>query len=139
MSVDVLMDPITGDLAEFSQFASGVVITAQRVETRLSTHRGDWPLNKNDGIDWIGLLGDPDVTIEDIAAEVAIEISGTPGVTEVRDLESEQTGRLGTISATVSTDDGDFAIIITPAGAPGGNPSIVVGGIIGHSGGIANP
>lgn len=133
-SPDILMDPDTLDLPDFTRHASGLEIIAQRVRCRLQTHLGDWPLDTSAGVDWIGFLGRKPVELAAMAASLAVEILGTPGVTQVQDLEWSQDGDSATITASVLTELGEsLDLVVVPQDAAG-NPSITVGGVLGHSG-----
>jgi hypothetical protein len=131
------MDPDTLDLPAFTRHTAGLAVIAQRVRCRLHTHRGDWPLDTSAGIDWIGFLGRKPVDLAGLAAELALEILATPGVTQVQDLEWSQDGGNATITATILTELGtSLALVVDPQDSTG-NPSITVGGVLGHSGTIA--
>lgn len=133
---DVLMDPDTLDLPDFTRHEAGMAVIAQRVRTRLLTHKGDWPLDITKGINWIFFLAQKPLDLAALAAIISLEIQDTPGVSQVQSLEWEQVGRTATITATVLTLQGEsLSVIVSPQDSTG-NPSIVVGGVLGHSFGI---
>lgn len=132
-SPDILMDPVTGDLPAFARHVSGMEIIAQRVRIRLTTLLGDWPLKRAAGIDWIGILGTKPFDAEAATAVLVLEMVDTPGVTGVSDVEFSQAGDTYTITATLLTEVGEnIAVRIDPQGFDG-NPSITVGGVLGHA------
>lgn len=136
-SPDILMDPDTLDLPSFTRHEAGEAIIAQRVRVRLLTHLGDWPLDTTVGIDWQGFLGRKPVDLASMAAGIAVEVLGVPGVAQVNDLEWSQDGGSATISANIVTDLGlSLPLVVNPQDTSG-NPSITVGGVLGHSGTIA--
>lgn len=139
LSPDVLMDPDTLDLPAFTQHAAGIEVTAQRVRVRFQTHRGDWPLDINVGIPWVSILSTKPLDLEALAALLVLEATDTAGVEEVGDLEflvDEDDPQSVSISMRLRTEFGVIPVTVTPPGIKG-NLSIVVGGIIGHSGTVA--
>lgn len=133
---DVLMGA-DGDLPNFTRHASGMEVIAQRVRVRLGTHLGDWPLDTTVGVDWIKHLSQKPVDLPALAAVLSLEILAVPGVTGVQDLTWAQTGTSATISATVRTSLGESLQVVVVPQDRTGNPSIVVGGIVGHSSTVA--
>lgn len=136
MSLDVLLDPVTGDLPDIALHGTGPVLTAQRIKVRLETHLRDWKLDKDEGIDWISILGAKPVDAESLATTIAVEARSTPGVRSVSDLSWEQVGRTVSVSMRATADEGDtFVVTATPAGLDG-NPSITIM-FAGHAGAVA--
>ena len=129
--IDVLMGQ-DGDLPIPSYLATGVEIIAQRVRCRLLTWLGDWTLDVNAGVDYFAYLGTKPAPLATLTNAVAREIRTTPGVVNVLDIESSQVGGTATISATVVTADGSFTATVMPV-SEAGNPSVTVGGVLGHS------
>lgn len=134
---DVLMDPVTGDLPSFTRHASGMDVIAQRVRVRLGTHRGDWPLDVTAGIPWTDYLGRKPLDLAALASVIALEILQVPGVTRVLDLDWQQVGTSATITATVLTEVGRSLEVVVVPQDRAGNPSITVGGVLGHSSTVA--
>lgn len=134
-SPDVLMDA-DGDLPAFTRHSSGLPIVAQRVRCRMETLLGDWPLDETEGIDWLQILGQKPVNLAGVAAVVAREASGVPGVASVQDLTWAQVGSTATISMQINTAFGSLQLQVDPGGNAG-NPSVTVGGVIGHSSTVA--
>lgn len=137
MSVDVLLDPATGDLPDYVQVVGGMAIIAQRVDCRLRTVLGDWPLDTTAGIDWFGFLGRKPPQVDRFAASLVVEILNTQGVVTVENLSSEMDGNIARISMDVIVeDDGSGATsfpVVVKTQDETGNLSIAVGGVIGHS------
>ena len=133
---DVLMGA-DGDLPSFTRHASGMEVIAQRIRVRLGTHRGDWPLDVTVGIDWTYYLGRKPLDLAALAAVIALEILAVPGVTQVQDLDWSQDGGSATISASVLTELGRSLDVVVVPQDKAGNPSIVVGGVLGHSSTVA--
>lgn len=135
-SPDILMDPVTEDLPAFSRHVSGMAVIAQRVRVRLTTLLGNWPLDVEEGIDWISIMGQKPVDTEAISATLVLEMLDTPGVVGVVDIEFGQTGTVFEMTATLQTEfEEDLPVVIEAPGVDG-NPSITVGGVIRHSGRI---
>lgn len=132
---DILLDPVTGDLPAFSRMVSGKSITGQRISCRLQTHVGDWPLDKDAGIDWVSLLGQKPSDIEGLAAILALEVLSVPGVIAVEDLTSTETspGEVQITMTAVTEQNETVPVVVTPQGIDG-NPSIYVGGVLAHAG-----
>lgn len=129
---DVLMD--SGDLPLFTRLVQGLDVIAQRIRVRLSTHRGDWPLDTSAGIPWVDILGRKPADVEGLAALLALEVASVPGVVQVVDLTWSQSGGTAEVSLTAVTVTGDrIPVVVTPPGRAG-NLSIVVGGVLGHAG-----
>lgn len=138
MSLDLLLDPVTGDLPALTRLWSGLEIIAQRVQIRTLTHRGDWPLDRTAGIDWQRHLSTKPADVDALAAELATEWRAVPGVVEVTSLTAEvTTDGASTISAELRTETGETIVPVVSAPGVDGNPSIVVGGVLGHSGWVA--
>ncbi len=136
MSLDILMDPVTGDLPSFTRHARGVEVTRQRILARLQTLVGDWPLDRSAGVDWIGILQQKPVDLPALAATLAVEVRATPGVVSVSGLTWSQEGREITVGMTAVDETGEtLEVVAAPAGLDG-NPSISVL-VAGHAGAIA--
>lgn len=135
-ALDVLMGA-DGDLPAYTRHASGMEVIAQRVRTRLGTHRGDWPLDTSKGIAWTSYLGRKPLDLASLAAVLSLEILDTPGVADVQDLDWEQDGGTYTITATVLTELGESLPVVVVPQDSAGNPSVTVGGVLGHSGTVA--
>lgn len=129
---DVLMGD-DGDLPVFTRHVSGMEVIAQRVRVRLGTHRGDWPLDVRAGIPWTEYLGRKPLDMAALAAVLAVEMLAVPGVTAVEDLDWSVDNGLATITATLRTAVGKSLDVVVQPQAAAGNPSITVGGVVGHS------
>jgi hypothetical protein len=133
-SPDVLMDSTTEDLPAYSRMVSGMAVIAQRVRIRLTTLLGNWPLDRAAGIDWIGILGSKPFDAEAAAATVVLEMVDTPGVTGAANLDFDQDGDVFRMSCSLATEYGQDIPVVIEAPGIDGNLSIVVGGVVGHSG-----
>ena len=133
MSLDVIMGS-DGDLPAFTRHAYGDEAIGQRLGVRLRTHVGDWPLDTTAGVDWVGFLGTKPADLEGFSASLVLEALAVPGVDQVVDLAWAQTGDAAEISFTILTSLGtELPVIVQPQDAAG-NLSIVVGGLLVHSG-----
>jgi len=132
-ALDVLMGA-DGDLPAFVRHAAGMEVIAQRVRVRLGTHRGDWPLDTRAGVAWTDYLGRKPLDLAALAAVLVLEILDTPGVVDVQDVDWIQNGGTYTITATVLTELGQALQVVVVPQDSAGNPSVTVGGVLGHSG-----
>lgn len=135
MTPDILMGS-DGDLPAFTRHVRGVEITEQRIRVRLETHRGDWPLDTRAGISWTRYLGQKPPDLAALAAEIALEVAATPGVSSIEDLSWTQEGEAASIQLYARLATGErVPVSVTPPGRAG-NLSIVVGGVLGHAGAV---
>jgi hypothetical protein len=110
--------------------------TYRTLAVRLTTLLGDWPLDRSAGVDWIRIFGQKPVDAEEVSALLVIEIIDTPGVSAVQDVAVTTEGDALTFTAVVLTEDEErLQVVVEPFGADG-NPSVVVGGLLGGSGRI---
>ena len=85
-----------------NDYKSGSDAVAQSIKTRLGMLRGDCFFAKNDGIDWLNLLGSKDQTALSLA--INAEILNTPGVLTTTQLSVNLDGsRRLTVSYSVNT------------------------------------
>lgn len=125
MSLDLYLDPVTGDLPDFNRHVVGAELTAQRISVRLQTHVGDWKLERTAGVPWLEILTTKPVDLPALATALAVEVRATPGVGAVTDLSWEQDGRQVEVSMTAIADTGEaIAVAVQPQGIDG-NPSIM--------------
>lgn len=125
-AIGIVMDESTQDLPVFTRMTSGLSFIAQRVRVRTLTHLGDWKLDKTAGMDWLSFLGgQKPADAEGLAASLAIEWAGTPGVVAVEDLSwDDATPGLVTVSANLRTTTGESIIARVEAPGIDGNPGI---------------
>jgi hypothetical protein len=128
-ALGVLLDA-AGDLPDHPRLRSGLEVIAQRVRARTLTHKGEWPLDKRVGIDWIGHLSTKPLDIEGLAADLAVAWLSVPGVLSVTDLTWDvSVAGQATITASLLTVTGETLTPTVGALDADGNPSIVVGGV----------
>lgn len=129
-ALGVLLDTTTGDLPRRPQMRSGLEVIAQRVRARTLTHRGEWPLDKTVGIDWIGYLSEKPFNVEGLAADLAVTWLSVPGVVTVTEVAYDvSTPGSVEITASLRTVTGDTLTPTVRTLDDEGNASIVVGGI----------
>lgn len=128
LAIGIVMDEDTLDLPVFTRMTSGLSFIAQRVRVRTLTHLGDWKLDKSAGMDWLSFLnGQKPADAEGLAATLAIEWAGTPGVVAVEDLSwDDATPGTVNISATLRTVTGETMTALVQAPGVDGNPGIIV-------------
>jgi hypothetical protein len=138
MSLDILMDPDTLDLPDFTRHSTGVAVVAQRVRARLETFLGSWPLDRSVGMDWLGILTTKPFDEDGFLTLLAVEMADTTGVLAVETLDLERDGQSVSVRAMLRVDPGETSItvIVSPAGLDG-NPSVAI--IFRGSEGIAYP
>jgi hypothetical protein len=120
---DVLLDPDTGDLPEFTRHVRGLEMIAQRVRIRLATFLTEWFLDETQGIDWIGWTEEKPFRKDQLAAALTAEILQTQGVTSVSDVEASYSGTAQSFgySCNVRTAQGELSASVQPFGGGGGN------------------
>lgn len=149
MSIDVGLDPLTGDLPAFTYHIRGADLVLQRVRTRLRTFFGEWILDTTVGLDFVAWRQQKPPDVVAIGAFVQTEIEATEGVERVDDFSGSFAPGEGvdatlTFTGTIVFDPGDEAAVefVAEVVASGGNstPALImfgdVGPIVGRVGGI---
>lgn len=119
---DLRLDPTTGDLelveGDFELVAGGESI-ASDLASRLQTFAGEWFLDTSIGLPYFTEIAGRPTTrrLDELFREA---INETPGVTEILELELQQTGRTLSLVFRVATDLGtliDASLEAIPSGA----------------------
>ena len=86
---------------------------AQAVRFRLSQKRGEWFLDEDLGVDWIGTILGRDVRLDVADRELRRVIAETPGVRSIETLriEHDTSNRTATVYATLQTDAGALVTV----------------------------
>ena len=109
MSIDIYIDPLTGDLPDTTRSVEGLDLVRQRIRVRLQRGLGEWFLDPaNVGLPLIAWRETRPTDPDAIAAGIAAEIQSTPGVLAVADFEGahDHAARSVTVSGRVQYDDG---------------------------------
>lgn len=112
---DILLDA-DGDLPVLPTHAAGIDIVMQRVRIRLSTHRGDWPLDTAEGLPYVEWLAQKPVLVQTVGALLKREIEAVAGVAKVTDWSATQTGDALRFTATIWTKFGTVVVLVSPFG-----------------------
>ena len=83
MSLDVGLDPLTGDLPAFTRHIRDEDLAIQRIKIRLLTFFGEWILDTSAGLDYVGFKQQKPPNVAAIGAIIQTEITATPGVDRV--------------------------------------------------------
>lgn len=134
LAIGVLMDEDTLDLPDFTRMQQGARMIAQRVRVRTLTHRGDWVLDKNAGLDWLDFMSQKPPDAEGFAADLADEWASTPGVLSVENLTWTVEGQAVTFTADLEIETGETLSVVVAAPDPDGNVSIALGAVIATAG-----
>jgi hypothetical protein len=125
-AIDILMDPVTLDLPDFTRHQAGLSVIAQRVRARLETFLGSWPLERSVGMDWLGILTSKPFDEDGFLTTLAVEMAATPGVLAVESIELTRDGQAVEVRAMLRVESGEIlTVVVSPTGLEG-NPSIAI-------------
>lgn len=119
LTYDVGLDA-DGDLPVRIRHVSGFDLILQRVQRRLRTHLGEYIADARVGLPYMAWIAAKPPSVEGIGAIVRRTIETTPGVSRVTDWigRLDRSSRTLSYSGTITTADGDAAIVVEPLGAP---------------------
>ncbi len=122
MGIDLIMGD-DGDLQHVTQLGTGLAEIAQRVQIRLNTQLGGWPLDPSKGIDYQGFQQEREVDVKAIGGIIKAEIETTPGVVTVLEWSGvhDILGRSLTYTGQVVTDEGEADLLVGASAALEGN------------------
>jgi hypothetical protein len=80
---DAAIDPLTGDLELPTRLIRGEALVIQRIQARLATHLGEWPLDTDYGLDYAGWAGTVPPPLDAIALAITEILGTTPGVARI--------------------------------------------------------
>lgn len=113
---DVGLDPLTGDLPEFTRHITGADLVKQRIRARLLTFLGEWLLDRFAGIPYVDwrMLKDPD--LDAIGAFIQAEILDVVGVLRIDEFAISLTISTRTVAITarvIVDDENETSIPVT--------------------------
>ena len=137
MGIDLILAS-GGDLPKVSLLGTGLVEIAQRIQIRLNTQTGGWPLDPTKGIDYQAMQQQREVDVRAIGAILKAEIETTPGVQVVLDWEGsfDVAQRLLSYSGRVVTEEGEMDLVASAVPAASGNSAAALTVMLFSSGAI---
>ncbi len=111
MSVDVLLDLVTGDLPTFNRFGDGIDVVRQRLQIRLGTFLGEWILDQSKGLPFLVWFQQKPPLTEAIGAFIRREIETTPGVLQITEFTSDFNGSRLLFTGEILFDGGESEAI----------------------------
>lgn len=138
MSVDIGLDPLTGDLPEIPRYIRGDDLTAQRAGVRLRSFRGEWFLDADVGLPYLEWVGVKPVPLGAIRADLQRTLETTPGVVRVENLVvtfDRASARVTATGAVVTADDTltvEATLFEASSGRRNRNPAILLRDGFGH-------
>lgn len=118
MPIDIAIDPLTGDLdltggrVNFTRDRHEII--RQRVESALSLFVGTWFLDQTQGVDWLGLLRQKDLT--PIQRAVTDVVLADPDVASASISVERSASRVATVRGTARLTTGEALEIETEIG-----------------------
>ena len=114
---DIRLDS-TGDLPDVGALLTGAELVAQRIQIRLLTWLGEWPLDKSEGIDWRTATTTKPFPLDLVVTLLRREIDTTPGVlrTAIVSAAFDVDTQAAAISYDVTCDDGArLSVSVSPS------------------------
>lgn len=119
MSYDLALLTPDGDLPPAARPITGLDLVLQRVRLRLSTHRGDYTLDREAGQPYLEWAQDRRTDPEAVAVALAASVRRVPGVRQVLAVAGSRS-LAGTLRVTMDLRLADTTEIVTLALQPRG-------------------
>ncbi|HZI43959.1 MAG TPA: hypothetical protein VFD53_02000 [Ilumatobacter sp.] len=129
VQVDTLLDPVTGDLQDVSQFVTGIALIEQRIRLRLRRGTGEWFLDPSVGLPLIPWRERKPPNVTEMSSLVQAEIRRVPGVVATQNWTGvhDPAARRVTLSGDVIVSDGTVTTVLVTGVEGAGHNGYIFG------------